>query len=210
MNVARVRLRHVDRAGCVSPADFEHGGVKGRSALDAAWNASLEGEIGGNSSGKGSGTILLDLSKCYERVPLEALGKAAVAEGWPGRVVAMALGQYSSVRFVSVAGATVPAGNATCGMIPGCALAVRFLGSYLKAPIKRAIRRAARGRARIRTYVDDLRISVEGTPEEVAEILTAFLLALKEELEQLGIRLELPKCCALGATHNTEKPLRQP
>ena len=83
---------------------------------------------------EGVSTVLLDLSKCYERAPLKLLAVRAYEAGWPGKVVALAIAQYRAVRFVSVAGATVPAGKAQFGMIPGCALAVKLLSAFLRVP----------------------------------------------------------------------------
>ena len=50
------------------------------------------------------------------------------------KVVAIAIAQYRAVRFVSVAGATVPAGRAQYGMIHGCAFAVKLLSAFLRVP----------------------------------------------------------------------------
>ena len=40
---ARIRLREAEDMGCAHPADFEHGGVRGRSAMEAAFEAHPSG-----------------------------------------------------------------------------------------------------------------------------------------------------------------------
>ena len=74
---------------------------------EAAWDAALDAELDGGALDAGYIAILLDLSKCYERIPLKELATRAVEAGWPGKMVALAVGQYVDIRSVSVAEATV-------------------------------------------------------------------------------------------------------
>ena len=60
MYPAQKSLGGEDRAHA---ADFEHGGVKGRSAMEAAWDSALEAEIYGEHSDSSVVALLLDLSK---------------------------------------------------------------------------------------------------------------------------------------------------
>ena len=60
-----------------------------------------EGQGGGNQ-GVETAARLLDISKCYERIPLTLLATRAVQQGWPRTVVLMAVGQYAAVRCVCV------------------------------------------------------------------------------------------------------------
>ena len=89
---ARTRLRDQRQAG-MKDRVYEHGGVQGKSALDAAWEAALRAEAQGAEEGGGAAALLMDISKCYERVDLDTLADAAVVEGWDPAVVAMAIGQ---------------------------------------------------------------------------------------------------------------------
>ena len=164
---ARIRLRHMDEGRYALAQAYQYGGVKDRAALDAAWESALEAELEGRAGQGGSQALLLDLSKCYERIPLGRLAEAAVRQGWPRTVVAVAVAQYAAVRWVAVAGAIVPAGRAACGMVPGCALAVRLLGSFLHEPLSRALGPLG-GMQALRTYVDDLRLDRAGAPAAVA------------------------------------------
>ena len=50
---ARVRLHEAEEEGCAHPADFEHGGVKGRSAMEAVFDSALEAELHGGQGGYG-------------------------------------------------------------------------------------------------------------------------------------------------------------
>ena len=175
------------------------GGVKGRAALDAAWESALEAELEGRAGQGGSQAFLLDLSKCYERIPLGRLAEAAVRQGWPRTVVAVAVAQYAAVRWVAVAGAIVPAGRAACGMVPGCALAVRLLGSFLHEPLSRALGPLG-GMQALRTYVDDLRLDRAGAPAAVAAWLREALEGVKGELEREGMVLQASKSLGLGSS----------
>ena len=108
-------------------------------ASEAAWDSALRAELEGVEPDQGAIAILLDLSKCYERIPLLDLARRARAAGWPGRVVALAVGQYAAVRWVSVADATIPAGAATHGMVAGCAWAVKFLADFMRPRLQAAM-----------------------------------------------------------------------
>ena len=169
------------------------GGVKGRTALDAAWESALAAELEGRAGQGGSQAFPLDLSKCYERIPLGRLAAAAVRRGWPRTVVAVAVAQYAAARWVAAAGAIVPAGRAACGMVPGCALAVRLLGSFLHEPLSRALGPLG-GMQALRTYVDDLRLDRAGAPAAVAAWLREALEGVKGELEREGMVLQA-MCC---------------
>ena len=81
----------------------------------------------------------------------------------------LAISQYAADRFVTVAGSVANAGRAALGMIPGCALAVRFLASFLRPTVEGIM--SQRPQVTVRTYVDDLRLEAHGTPEEVTEAL---------------------------------------
>eukprot|EP00972_Heterocapsa_arctica_P031514 4641518-Heterocapsa_arctica.AAC.1 len=62
------------------------------------------------------GAVFLDCSKCYERIPITALYRAAVAEGFPPGLARMARLQYRATRYIRVAGAAAEAGSVTRGM----------------------------------------------------------------------------------------------
>ena len=65
----RVRLRRGLQDEWITQCDFNHGGVKGRSAMDAAWGSAIEAEMASQEPEDGGiGAALLDLSKCYERI----------------------------------------------------------------------------------------------------------------------------------------------
>ena len=97
------------------------------------------------------------------------LASRALRQGWPQTVVIMAVGQYAAARWVCVAGAAVYGGRARCGLIPGCAMAVQLLGSFLQELLSRAF---SEGRVQgVCAYVDGLRIVVSGTADETSRDL---------------------------------------
>eukprot|EP00972_Heterocapsa_arctica_P098822 14581030-Heterocapsa_arctica.AAC.1 len=80
--------------------------------MDAAFSLGVEGEAA-LEKGLCMGAVFLDCSKCYERIPIIALYRAAVADGFPPGLARMACLQYKAPRFVRVAGATAEAGTVT-------------------------------------------------------------------------------------------------
>eukprot|EP00972_Heterocapsa_arctica_P084815 12493015-Heterocapsa_arctica.AAC.1 len=62
--------------------DDAWGGKPGAGAMDAAFSLGVEGEAA-LAEGHCMGAVFLDCSKCYERIPITALYRAAVAEGFP-------------------------------------------------------------------------------------------------------------------------------
>ena len=157
----------------------------------------MQGRGGVNQ--EGTAALMLDISKCYERIPLVALAERAMQQGWPGTVVRMAIRQYAATRWVAVAGAVVNGGRARRGMIPGCAMAVKLLGSFLHEPLTRAL--SPEMRAGLRTYVDDLRIVVKGSVGDAGKSLQEAFKALRTELEGASeCVLQPSKCVALGSS----------
>eukprot|EP00972_Heterocapsa_arctica_P062776 9260426-Heterocapsa_arctica.AAC.1 len=112
--------------------------------MDAAFSLGVEGEAA-PEKGFCMGAVFLDCSKCYERIPIAALYKAAVADGFPPGLAMMACLQYKAPRFVRVAGATAEAGSVTRGVVAGCGMGVALLQSYL-GPLARSVREQEEGR----------------------------------------------------------------
>eukprot|EP00972_Heterocapsa_arctica_P009501 1399857-Heterocapsa_arctica.AAC.1 len=115
--------------------DDAWGGKPGAGAMDAAFSLGVEGEAA-LADGQCMGAVFLDCSKCYERIPIVALYRAAVADGFPPGLARMACLQYQAPRFVRVAGAAAEAGQVTRGMVAGCGMAVALLQTYL-GPLSR-------------------------------------------------------------------------
>eukprot|EP00972_Heterocapsa_arctica_P081949 12078088-Heterocapsa_arctica.AAC.1 len=68
------------------------------------------GRGSGPRRGHCMGAVFLDCSKCYERTPIMALCRAAVADGFPPGLARIARLQYQAPRFIRVAGAAAEAG----------------------------------------------------------------------------------------------------
>eukprot|EP00972_Heterocapsa_arctica_P040102 5907948-Heterocapsa_arctica.AAC.1 len=63
--------------------------------MDAAFSLEVEGEAA-LADGHCVGAVFLDCSKCYKRIPIVALYRAAVAEGFPPALARMAYLQYQA------------------------------------------------------------------------------------------------------------------
>eukprot|EP00972_Heterocapsa_arctica_P081180 11963000-Heterocapsa_arctica.AAC.1 len=69
--------------------DDAWGGKPGSGAMDAAFSLGVKGEAA-LAEEHCMGAVFLDCSKCYERIPITALYRAAVAEGFPPGLARMA------------------------------------------------------------------------------------------------------------------------
>ncbi len=109
--------------------------------------------------------VFLDCSKCYERVPLQQLDGRAVAAGFPGRLLVLALGMYAGRRHVKVGRAVAEAKLGTSGIMAGCGLAVALLRAHIREAAlavqaggggeDEQLGRPGGGAPRVRRYVDD-------------------------------------------------------
>eukprot|EP00972_Heterocapsa_arctica_P097238 14346449-Heterocapsa_arctica.AAC.1 len=97
--------------------------------MDAVFSLGVEGEAA-LAEGHCMRAVFLDCSKCYERIPITALYRAAIAEDFPPGLARMACLQNESPRFIRVAGAAAEAGSVTRGMAAGCGMALALLQSY--------------------------------------------------------------------------------
>ena len=174
--------------------------MAGAGALDASWHESVKGEAARLSTRpRGRGpvalTVNLDLAKAYERVPLGLLALALLRLGVHPCVVGLTLEQYMAPRFVAVSGAVARAIEAICGLIAGCAFAVKHLGNYLEPRI--AVVAARWPGTKFRTYVDDFRLTNEGETEVVVSDAPGATADVVSQLQQAGLEVGLPKCTAL-------------
>ena len=112
--------------------------------------------------------LTVDWSKCYDRLPLDALEAVATAAGVPPAIWKPMLAAYRLPRLVRADGLGGHARVPRCGLAPGCPAATDWLALVMHCWSARLRQQAP---ALItRTYVDDLSAytSDQGTPEDVA------------------------------------------
>ena len=100
------------------------------------------------------GGLTVDWSKCYDRLPLEALERVAVAAGLPSELWRPMLAAYRLPRLVRADGLGGHAKAPLCGLAPGCPAATDWLALVMHCWAAR-VRVRAPGLV-TRAYVDDL------------------------------------------------------
>eukprot|EP00971_Amphidinium_carterae_P014541 287110-Amphidinium_carterae.1 len=96
----------------------------GEGALDETFDLAFKTEAR-NASRQHQAGLFLVCSKCYERVPL------VWEQGFPLYALNCALNMYSGNRRILIQGAVSTSVQSTCGLPPGCGLAVDLLHAFL-------------------------------------------------------------------------------
>eukprot|EP00971_Amphidinium_carterae_P212065 4207948-Amphidinium_carterae.1 len=122
----------------------------GKGALDEAFTLAAEAERA-TARGEPFAAVFLDCSKCYERVDLDKLERAAEAARFPLEALRLALDMYRGRRRILVNGALSEAVVATSGIPAGCGLAVDLLHAFLQHQLN-----ASDLKVSVRKYVDDM------------------------------------------------------
>eukprot|EP00971_Amphidinium_carterae_P069250 1370311-Amphidinium_carterae.2 len=122
----------------------------GKGALDEAFTLAAEAERA-TAKGEPFAAVFLDCSKCYERVDLDKLERAAEAARFPLEALRLALHMYRGRRRILVNGALSEAVVATSGIPAGCGLAVDLLHAFLQHQLY-----ASHLKVSVRKYVDDM------------------------------------------------------
>eukprot|EP00971_Amphidinium_carterae_P294640 5850538-Amphidinium_carterae.1 len=101
------------------------------STTPLTWPSRLRPGMPADSIKRIQAGVFLDCSKCYERVPLAQLEQFAIERGFPLHALNCALNMYSGNRRILLQGAVSTAVQSTCGLPPGCGLAVDLLHAFL-------------------------------------------------------------------------------
>ena len=176
--------------------------VLGRSALEAAWEMARDAELA-EAEGKAMAAVLLDCSKCYERIPPGKLEKQVCARGFPARLARMAVDIYEGPRWVRVGQAYAEPVFATRGIMPGCGLAV----ALLKAFFMEAVEERPAG-VKACKYVDDIKMWVAGEHNEVAEAVIGAYEKVKSKLEECEAVVNVGKTGFVASTEQAREGIR--
>ena len=98
--------------------------------------------------------LTVDWSKCYDRLPLAALRRVAIAARLPEALWQPMLSAYELPRLVRADGLGGEALVPCCGLAPGCPAATDWLSLVMHCWVCRV--RASSPALLVRTYVDDL------------------------------------------------------
>ena len=110
----------------------------------------------------------LDWRKAYDHADLQSLPGILQRAGVPQWIIAPAMAAYTAQRRVRVGRAIGDPWAPSCGILPGCALAMFFL-SVLTRPWQR---RASALDSRLwqRVFVDDFALWARGPAQEAGEL----------------------------------------
>eukprot|EP00971_Amphidinium_carterae_P028535 561611-Amphidinium_carterae.1 len=123
----------------------------GVGALDETFYLAFKTEA------RNANRVFLACSTCYECVPLAQLEQFAIERSFPLYALNCALSMYSGSRRILIQGAVSDAMQSTCGLPPGCGLAV----DLLHASLLRTLQSAGR-QVEVRKYVDDMVLVAAG------------------------------------------------
>ena len=191
---ARVSMARAWEAAHALPSVF---GGTDMGAQKAAWQASFVAEAAALAR-KEHAQGLLDLVKAFETVPHAVLVAAARALGYCLVLLRLSLAAYRLARTVSVDGAHSRKIRATRGITAGSGFATSELRVLLH-PLMDFLHSAWADILVVKLYVDDLTLSVFGTPQWVIRALAKVIDVVVDWLERrLGMLVSEDKSKVLA------------
>lgn len=135
-------------------------------AEELAWELALELEAAEALDERVAG-MAVDWSKAYDHVDLEAARGMLTRAGLPAWLLGPSFSAYEAQRRLRVGRVLGQPWLPTSGLLPGCALAVFFLGVLTLPWLRRT--GAVDDRLRCRVYVDDFSAWLRGREAEIGE-----------------------------------------
>ena len=147
---------------------------KGKGAERSAWAQNIYEEAA-VASGRATASILLDLVKAFEQVVLGQVWRCGARQGFPRRILVLALEACAFARRLSYRGAVSSEANTATAILAGGGMATDLLFVSLVEAVDGILRRheVAATETTLRCYmmVDDIKLTVEGREARVAETL---------------------------------------
>ena len=147
-------------------------GGPGMGAQRASWQAAFASEMAAIMK-LDHAQALLDLVKAFEMIPHHLVVQAALDRGYNLVVLRLSLAAYKLGRAVGIDGAFSRRICARRGITAGSGFATTELRLLLQGVIERLQQRWTAACVGIKLYVDDLTLTVTGTPQFVARLLKA-------------------------------------
>ena len=157
--------------------------VKGSSALRAAVLSQFQDEIHFLNGGE-VGTILWDMAKFYDNIPIPKLVGRARDMGYPTAIVAAGLIMHMCPRVLKAYDHYEPCCSPSNGIIAGCTQSTYWARMFLFAVMKTAVESFPQT---LRTFIDDVSQKVHTEEEDsMAEIMVPAATALAKGFTDLG------------------------
>ena len=182
---------------------------KGRGAASEVWDVALVDE-GARVQRADTACWAADLSKFYERIPLQHLVGAAKDLGFPSELLRLALRTYRGRRFIQYEKAFSSSVFARRGIIAGCSLAT----TLVKVFMWRALDAASElyPSIRLRVYLDDILLQWVGHAKNgrfvpLATLVKAVCHYSGLIVEDLEGQLNTGKTCLISSSRQVLKML---
>jgi hypothetical protein len=179
--LARKELVTRWRASLQRPYDFSR---KGKASAEAVWIQAL-GDEDAEASGEASATLLMDLTKAFESVPLHEVWRRGVLLKFPLKILRLGLELCSAPRHLTYGGAVMAKGVASLSAIlAGLTFATDYMFIALAPEIDRWVYRYPC--LKVAAVVDDVSIQMSGPAEEVSELMLTVSAEAMGDLRKLG------------------------
>jgi len=167
---------------------YDYGG-RGRTSTDAVWLQALHDESA-EVLGRASSTVLLDLCKAFESVPLERVWARGLAENFPVGVLRLALEVCSFTRHLTLEGVVSAGVSTLSAILAGTSFATDLLYLVMLEPCDR-LEREFGPDLNLSLVVDDLAIQAV-VPEAALQgaIVGATRMAV-EDLTDIGCMVSI-------------------
>ena len=155
--------------------------AKGRSPEDAVWKQAPRGEVA-KAQGNETGSALVDLVKAFEMVKLELVWQAGLRLHFPPIVLRMVLETFALGRRLVLDKAVAPVVRTLSAVLAGGSFATDALFMILARTCDGMI--VEHPSVDLCVFVDDITLSVSGSPQHVAATLPAAFEDLVAELKR--------------------------
>jgi len=182
------RLWEIARRSCVREwraanwRKYDYGG-KGRTSTDAVWLQSLYDEAM-EASGLAAATMLLDLMKAFESVPLEHVWACGLRLGFPLGILRLSLEVCAFARHLTLEGVTAQGVYSLSAIMAGTSFATDLLFAVMIAPCDSLLE--VWPSLNLSLVVDDLAVQAVGEKDDVPTIMLEASAAVIEDLAAMG------------------------
>ena len=203
------------RSTCVREYDWMR---KGRGAERSVWAQTLHEEAAA-SKGLSTASVFVDLVKAFEQVILGRVWGSGLKHGMLVPILRLALEACAFVRRLKYKGAVSEAAQTLTAILAGSGRATDLLYVALVDAVDEALvqheRMCTRTSLKCFMVVDDIRLAVQGSEEEVAEVLPCLAETLVEILEK-DLNMEVSrdsdgfegKTLAQTSSHNLDSKVK--
>ena len=186
------------------------GHQSGRSIMEIVFLQSLRYEAGAcQEKPCHTGCFLWDLRNFYEYIDRDKLWERARERKFNAAIVAVALNQYGSRRFIGLEDLALDCGFPERGIAAGCGWATTYVQIYALGPLRRW--KATNESVPLSMFIDDLEASSqESSGSKVVERLTAAGATLKVAIrEDLECEVALHKSVLIASTDSLLRRLQR-